>query len=387
MMAQPRPIRFSSTAKFITAALLVIGAIWLLRTAWHIVTPFIAAGITAYLFNPLIRWLSARSRLGRAFWITMLYILAGLLIYALIYSFGPALVAQYREFVAQVPAIINTVTAQISATEVIQIGAVTFNVGPLEQPVVDFLTDIGRSLPETLPHLVGTAIESVVLFVTYLMVTFYLLLQADQIVERGFGLVPAPYRAEIRNIGRQIDGVLAGYIRGTLLLIPIMAVLTYIALTILGVRYALVVAIASGFLEIIPLLGPWSAAGIAMTVALFQPTVAFGWENWVLALVVGVTYFVLRMFEDNFIIPQVLGHTVHMHPVIVLFAILAGGAIGGPFGLLVAIPVAGVVQVIVRYLYRKLVDSPEPPEPPAVAVVPPVREGNVGTQPLTADEA
>src|SRR5690606_26549731 len=107
--------------------------------------------------------------------------------------------------------------------------------------------------PERVPHLVAIAFETVLLFVTYLIITYYLLLQADKIMEWAYGLVPAPYRAEIRSLGRQIDSILAGYIRGTLLLIPIMAALTYVALTILGVRYALVLAIFSGVVEIIPL--------------------------------------------------------------------------------------------------------------------------------------
>ncbi len=83
-----------------------------------------------------------------------------------------------------------------------------------------------------------------------------------------------------------------------------------------------------------------------------------------LAIVVVLTYFVLRMAEDNFVIPHVVGHAVHLHPVLVLFAILAGGAIAGPFGLLVGIPVLAVARLLLRYLYRKLVDAPEPPPPP-----------------------
>ena len=142
-----------------------------------------------------------------------------------------------------------------------------------------------------------------------------------------------------------------------------------------GVRYALVIAIVSGFLEIIPVIGPWSAASIGMSVALFQATAPFGWPNWVLALVVGLVYFILRMFEDNFIIPQVVGHAVHLHPVLVLFAVLAGGAMGGAFGLLIGIPVAAIVRLLLRYLYRKLIDLPDlpPPDhlpPPIVRVAP-----------------
>jgi predicted PurR-regulated permease PerM len=83
-----------------------------------------------------------------------------------------------------------------------------------------------------------------------------------------------------------------------------------------------------------------------------------------MAAVVGVVYFTLRQIEDNFIIPNVMGPLVRLHPVVVIFAILAGGALGGAFGLFIAIPMAAVVRILLSYLYRKLTDQPEPPESP-----------------------
>ena len=363
MSIQAKPIRLSPIGKFITVAIIVALAILLVRAVGHVMSPFVAAAITAYLFNPLISWLHRRTRVGRAIWIIALYILLGLLLCGLVRFLGPILVAQYEELRRQIPAMISDISHLLAANRQLDVGGLEIDLGPIEQPLIDFIAEIGRAVSSEVPHLFLTAIESVLLFVTYLIVTFYLLLQADQIMEWVYGLVPAPYRAEIRGLGQQIDFVLGSYVRGTLLLIPIMSALTYIALSILEIRYALVIAIASGILEIIPLIGPWSAASIAMAMALFQPTAPFGWENWVLALVVGGTYFVLRMFEDNFIIPHVVGHAVHLHPVLVLFAILAGGAIGGAFGLLVSIPMVAVVRLLLRYLYRKLIDAPDLPPP------------------------
>ena len=365
MSVEARPIRLSPVAKFITVAIIVALTIWLVSSVGGIMTPFIAAGITTYLFNPLITFLNRRTRVSRALWILVLYIAIGVLIYGLVRYLGPIVAHQYRDLRDRlIPSMIRELN-RIPANATIEIGGFAINIGAFEAPVIEFLTTLGTSLPEKVPHLVFTALESVLLFVTYLIVTFYLLLQTEQIVSKLYALVPAPYRVEIRGLGQRIDEIVGGYIRGTLLLIPIMSVLTYIALTILGVRYALVIAIVSGVLEIIPLVGPWSAAGIAMSVALFQATAPFGWPTWVLALVVGATYFVLRMFEDNFISPFVVGHAVNLHPVIVLFAILAGGAIGGGFGLLVAIPVAAIVRLLLRYLYRKLIDAPDLPPPDA----------------------
>jgi predicted PurR-regulated permease PerM len=363
MSVEAKPIRLSPVAKFITVAIIVALTIWLANSVSAIMTPFIAATITTYLFNPLITFLNRRTRVSRALWILVLYVAIGVLIYGLVRFLGPLVAHQYRDLRDRlIPSIINDLN-RLPANQTIEFGGVAINIGSLEAPVIEFLTTLGTSLPEKVPHLVFTALESVLLFVTYLIVTFYLLLQTEQIVAKFYSLVPAPYRLEIHGLGQRIDTILGGYIRGTLLLIPIMSVLTYITLTILGVRYALVIAIATGVLEIIPLIGPWSAAGIAMSVALFQATAPFGWPNWVLALVVGAIYFVLRMFEDNFIIPHVVGHAVHLHPVLVLFAILAGGAIGGPFGLLISIPTAAVARLLLRYIYRKLVDAPDLPPP------------------------
>lgn len=363
MHIEAKPIRFSPVAKFITVAIIVVLAIMLIRQLGAGMSPFVAGIITAYLFNPLISWLNRRTRIGRAIWILALYVLTGALLYLLGRFLGPLISQQFGELWNVLPSMFTRVSRMIEANQTIDFGGIMIDIGPIEEPVINFLREAGGWVSSEVPHLFATAFESVLLLVTYLIVTFYLLLQANQIVEGMYQLVPAQYRAEIRGLGEQIDSILSSYIRGTLLLIPIMSVFTYIALSILGVRYTLVLAIATGVLETIPLLGPWTAAGIAIIVSLFQPFTPFGWSHEVYAVVIGLTYFLLRTAEDAIIIPQVVGHAVHLHPVLVIFAIIAGGTIGGPFGLFVCIPVTAVIRLLLRYLYRKLVDAPDLPPP------------------------
>jgi Predicted permease len=87
----------------------------------------------------------------------------------------------------------------------------------------------------------------------------------------------------------------------------------------------------------------------------------FGLSNVALAILLGIIYFVLRQIEDHFIIPNVMGPLVRLHPGVVIFAILAGGALAGAFGLFISIPIAAVIRIVLSYLYRKLTDQPEVP--------------------------
>lgn len=364
MYVEQRPIRLSPQGKLIIGALIIGATLTLLYAVQHILPPFIAAIITAYLFNPLVSRLQRQTRISRALWIVILYVLAFSLIYLLWTWVWPRAVNQYAELVTQVPLLVNRLTQVFEGRETIDLGGgLVLNLAPLEEQLISTISDIGRTLSGNVPGLVFSALETVIFTLVYLIVTFYLLLQAIQLKTWAVQLIPSPYRLELCDLGRQIDRVLGAYIRGQLMLIVIMSVLLYIPLSILQVPYALVIAIASGVLEIIPILGPWAAAGVAMSVALFQPEVPFGFSHLGLAGLLGIIYFVLRQIEDHFIIPNLMGSLVRLHPAIVIFAILAGGALAGPFGLLVSIPLAAVIRILLAYVYHKFIDVPEPPPP------------------------
>lgn len=365
MQSETQKIRLSTNGKLITVAVIVGLAIFLLLSVGHVLTPFIAAIITAYLFNPLVSFLQRRTRIRRSIWIGILYIL----IFFLLYSLGtwgwPRIIRQYEDLVGKMPDFVTGLVEEFGQRDKIDIGmGLRVDLQPVEEQVIKAVSDLGRTLSESVPHLVFSALETAIYTLVYLIVTFYLLLQSKELSAWAVRLIPVPYRVEICDLGHQIDQVLSAYIRGQLLLIVIMSVLTYIPLSILNVPYAMVIAIASGVLELIPILGPWSAAGIAMTVAFFQPEAPFGLSSMGLAGLIGLIYFTLRQIEDSFIIPNVVGHLVKLHPAVVIFAILSGGAVAGALGLLIAIPLAAVTRILLTYMYPKLIDSDEPPAGP-----------------------
>jgi predicted PurR-regulated permease PerM len=364
MLAQPNhSIQFSSRAKFVTVLSIVVIAIFVLGRVAHILIPFVWAIITAYIFNPVVTWMQRRTRTPRFWWVVLLYIIG----FGLLYLFGtyivPQLAKQYKELEEVLPSWIDNAQAYVAKYPKIAIrGVEIVDLREAETEIFDALKGLAGELPAFVPAFLFGLIEGFILTLVYFVVTFYLLLQAESIPNNFYNLIPSRHRDEIKQLVHSIDRVLGAYIRGQFLLILIMSVLSFIALSILQVKYALVISILTGVLEIIPIVGPYLAGGIASLVALLQGTTPFGWQPWFLAIVVAIVYFALRQMEDHFIIPNLVGHIVNVHPIFVIFAILAGGSLAGGLGLLVAIPIAAVVKIILVYLYSKLVDSPTPQE-------------------------
>jgi predicted PurR-regulated permease PerM len=212
--------------------------------------------------------------------------------------------------------------------------------------------------PQSETHLLANAFETVIKLFLFLVSTFYLLLDAPRLKNAMRRAIPPAYRDELTALGLQINITWQQYIRGELLLFALMATATTVGLTILQVPGAIFIGLASGALELLPLVGPWTAGAIAVSVAYFNPTIPWGMSQLAYAGVVALMYFVFRQLEDYFVMPNVLGRAVRLHPLVVLFSVTAGGVAMGFFGLLIAVPVAASVKEIWVYLYAKLLDLP-----------------------------
>jgi predicted PurR-regulated permease PerM len=175
--------------------------------------------------------------------------------------------------------------------------------------------------------------------------------------------IPPTYRPELVALGRQINLTWQQYIRGELLLFAIMATVTTIGLTILGVPGSVFLGLLSGALELLPLVGPITAGALSVSVAYLNGTNPYGWDQVAYAGAVAIMYFVLRQSEDYLAIPHVLGRAVRLHPLVVLFAVSAGGIAGGLLGLVLAVPIAASLKAVSVYLYAKLLDLPVEFEP------------------------
>jgi predicted PurR-regulated permease PerM len=168
--------------------------------------------------------------------------------------------------------------------------------------------------------------------------------------------VPIEHRAHVQAVSDQIHIVLARYLRGQLVLIALMSTLTFVVLEwFFKLPYALWIGILTGFLEVIPLIGPITATIVACTIGFEQggPTEAAA---------LAVTYLILRQAEDQLVMPIVVGRAVHVHPLVTIFAVLTGEKIAGVLGMILAVPMAAAVKVVLDYAYpprdHEVVESP-----------------------------
>lgn len=356
-------VRFSKEAKI---GILLTGAAslaWVFFRVPHALGPFLWGAIIAYVFSPVVDWIEGRTRLGRVWVVALLYLVGTAVTVWASTAVIPLVIKQAGDLLADLPRILTGLTDELVFVEdwLAHSGLEAYGLTIDPQLLVD---QVVRSIQGLFGYVTRYAIPAVfnVLeglgqVLLCLIVAFYLLKGLPTLRERLVRLIPWPVRGEALVLLHDIDSVLAAYIRGQLLVVGIMALATFVALSVLRVRYALVLALVAGALEVVPLFGPFTAGGIAVSVALFQPNPPFGWSNLTFALAVVIAYVVLQQVENQLLIPSMLGYAVNLHPLVVLFVLFVGGRLAGFTGVIIAVPIAAALRIIAKYLYHKIWDE------------------------------
>ncbi len=326
----------------VTLAVLILGLI-LFRA---ILLPFLVGMVAAYLLDPAADWLQRRG-LGRtvatlAITATMVVVLLVVLVLVL-----PPLATQAAELATQLPGyleqlrrnVLPWLTGLVEDTELA--GSVTTD-GLIERFSGQAVTFLGKALSGVLQS--GLFFLNLVslIFVTP-VVTFYLIRDWDRMVAKLRRLVPPDGLPTADRLAREIDEVLAGVIRGQGLVCLFLAVFYSLGLWVVGLQYGLIIGLLTGLFSFIPYIGMAVGFCIGVVVAAFQFQ-----DLWRVALVAAV--FGLGQFiEGNLVTPRLVGARIRVHPVWLIFAVLAGAALFGLLGAFLAVPVAGVLGVFVRF--------------------------------------
>ena len=195
-------------------------------------------------------------------------------------------------------------------------------------------------------------VNAVVLFVIVPVVAFYLLYDWDHMVERIDALLPRDHAPVIRDLASQIDRTMAGFVRGQGTVCLILGIYYAVALMAVGLNFGLIVGFIAGALTFIPYVGALVGGLLALGLALFQ-----FWGDWLWIALVWAIFQSGQFVEGNILTPRMVGSSVGLHPVWLIFALSAFGALFGFVGLLVAVPVAAMIGVLVRFAIQQYKDS------------------------------
>jgi predicted PurR-regulated permease PerM len=341
--------------------------------------PFIVGAIIAYLLVPLVNRLATSAKVSMRVAVTVIYLLFVAVVAGAIWWAGPKIAQELNNLYTDRLEIVSNLISQVATQFGWQVDEA--------KATGDILRTLEQSVgkPEELVHIGGIVSKSMLELLVTIVSSIYLIVDSQRVGFFFLRFVPKErHQTTLEMIG-QMNSMLSKYVRGQLILITLMATFAYLFLHfIFHLHYALVIAIVSGFLEIIPVLGPILATTTATVVGISQ--YGFGVAFWII-----IAYTLARWAEDYTIIPNVIGHAVELHPLAVIFAVLCGEVTAGALGMLIAIPVAASIKVVLDVLYPPLPKEqtkapPTPPAPPpnekkAVTVEPPPEMKAISVEP------
>ncbi len=328
------------------------GLIYLLSP---ILAPFLIAMVLAYLGDPIADRLEALG-LSRTMAVVSVFLVFVLLLLAILLVLIPSLSSQIRYLVIQLPQWVNSAEQQLLpllqkylGVEMDQlklsdvVGKVRENWQGADSFIAAGVSTVSRSGMALLNWIVNLLLVPVV--------TFYLLRDWDIFMARLSELLPINFQHTVSRLTLQCDEVLGAFLKGQLMVMVCLGVIYSVGLWIVGLKLALVVGLVAGLASIVPYMGFIVGIGAAMVAALFQ------FDGYTPLIWVGAVFMVGQALEGMVLTPLLVGDRIGLHPVAVIFAIMAGGQLFGFSGILLALPVAAVIMVLLRDLHDNYKNS------------------------------
>lgn len=344
----------SDTQKWQLLALTVLLGVllWLLAP---VLTPFAISALLAYLGDPLVDRLE-RWKLSRTVAVCVVFALMTLAVVGVVLLLIPMLENQISHFIEQLPRYIDWIQSRVLPWIEANTGYDVEAFDPAN--MIEMLKQHWKQAGGVAATVLGGLSKSglavlgwVANLVLIPVVTFYFLRDWDALVGRLRELLPRPIEPTVSRLARESDSVLGAFLRGQLSVMLALGAIYAIGLSLIGIDLALLIGMLAGLVSFVPYLGVVVGAAAGIIAALVQH------GDWLhVALVVGV-FAIGQMLEGFVLTPWLVGDRIGLHPVAVIFAIMAGGQLFGFLGVLLALPVAAVAMVLLRYLHQRYTAS------------------------------
>jgi len=339
---------------------LTAATLWLIYLLAPILTPFVISAALAFLGDPLVDRLErmhiGKWKVSRTLAVVFVFVLMTAVMVILLLIFVPLLREQLQQLIEKAPEMLewlaNTALPWIQA----KLGLTGFVLNP--ESISDALKSYWKEASSAVLNVLGTVSRSGQIVLHWIMnlvlipvVTFYLLRDWDKLVEGIRTLIPRKIEPVVSSLSKEIEQVLGAFIRGQLMVMIALGVIYAIGLWLVGLDLALIIGMSAGLASIVPYLG--TAVGIVAGLA----AAAFQFQDLYHIVLVLIVFGVGQSLESMVLTPKLVGDAVGLHPVTVIFAVLAGGQLFGFLGILLALPVAAALNVLIGYLHKEYTNS------------------------------
>lgn len=312
----------------ILSAILLVALGWVVVEIREVLVALFVSYILMAAISPYVDFLRKKG-VPKYVAVIVPYLFALAFVFLIIISLLPFFIAQIGLFFSRFPVYLN---------QDVRILGIDIDSSQLNIIAASELENIGRNALALTSKLFGGVFSAI----SILAVSFYLLLYKDTVRKNFVSLFSKKSQQRVEQTTIQIEERLGGWIRGQIVLSGFIGVLTWLVLTILGVDFALSLAVIAGLLEIIPTIGPIIAAIPAIIVAINS--------SLFLAIVVAVSYFLIQLFENNVLVPRIMERAVGLNPIVIIIGIIIGGKLLGIPGALLAIPFISLLVVVYKSL-------------------------------------
>lgn len=303
-----------------------------------VITPFIMAAIFSFILTPFVNLITHRFKIKRIVVVLFIYLLFLVILTIFSINLGSLLIEESKELSKELKYLKGIASSQAGSypdwVKIVIFDAISqFDINHIFEPT------------RIMPYFTGV-VSSITSIFVMLAATFYFLKDGGEFAHKLLKNFTSGEREKAKEIIEKIKQVINNFLLGQLFLVLLMSGVSWISLSILGVKFALILGIFTGIAEIIPIVGPITAGAVAVAVAIFDGSAMWNLPPLWQGVTVAIVYFILRQLEDVFVIPLVYGKTTKLHPAAILLAVILGGHILGILGMIIAVPTFAFVKIL-----------------------------------------
>lgn len=364
----PSP-RWSPATKLLVGLVIVGIVAFLLNRFATLITPLLLIVILAYLFHPLTSSIARGLGISWRAAVNLLYLSILIILIGLITLGGVGLVQQVQsligsiqEIVANLPTYVENLSGQVFKIGPFTLDMRTIDLSAVSQQLLSFVQPLLGRTGNIVAALAGGAAEVLGWTFFVLLVSYFVMAESSGLQSDLFKVEVPGYTEDLRRLGNELSRIWNAFLRGQIFIFALAFVIYIIILSLLGVRYALGLALMAGLAKFLPYIGPAITWVVMALVTFIQPDKPFDLQPLVYTAIVVVITLVIDQIIDSFVVPRIMARTLKVHPAAVLVTALVAANLLGLLGVVIAAPFLASVLLLGRYIMRKMLDLDPWPE-------------------------